>query len=487
MLVESLVVSLGATKDTTRIDPTKDASVIEIEYQPVVQQRASFKKSSTAPHCLATSSTHIFTAQADKAVVHVYNRSKGNQEATVPFTEKITCITLACDDTVLALGTTEGKLFLWEIATGRQITTAQSHLQAITCLAVDDSNFLVSSSADATARVWSLPALLSFQSDVQSAAPITTFDAHRSGITAVALGHSANLRNYAITISEDKTCLVWDYHTASTFFTFLLVAVPRCVDFDPADRAAYVGYEDGSVQQLDLLSIAKSRTRSGDAIQLGEKKRWKTPDSSHGTALALAVSFDGTTVLSGHQSGAIIAWDVANGHMRSLPLHSPFTRPVTSLRFLPIAGMANEMKHYNIETIVKPKFGVFHTTDYTVPGNYAAQLHLNAVTRRSSFQEALAAPTIPQSWLDEGLNELAGWSQPDQPLNGDRDDDFMAFEDSAPSQDLQRQNQELKKQIQALRRVQTASFDHIDKLSEERKILLQREQQRMLNNVHDED
>lgn len=495
MLTESIIVSLGTVTDTARVDPTKDASIIEIEYQPVVQQRTSYKKSATLPHCLATSTTHIFAAQADKAVVSVYNRSKGNQEATVPFTERITCITLACDDTVLVLGTTEGKIFLWEIATGRQITTAQAHLQSLTCLAVDESSdFLVSTSADATARVWSLPALLSFQTDIQSAVPTSTFDGHRSSITAVSLGHSASFRNFAITIAEDRTCLIWDYHSSTTIFTFLLAAVPRCVDFDPVDRAAFIGYDDGSVQQLDLLSIAKTNLGKTDdlAVQPGDKNRWRVPASAHGAALSLAVSFDGTTVLSGHHSGAIVAWDVANGHMRSLPLHPPIARPVTTMRFLPIAGIAEHTKHYNVETVVKPKFGAFHTVDYTVPGNYTAQLHLleNSRKSKSSFQEALTAPTIPQSWLDEGLSELSRWSQPEPQVNGEKDgdDDFMAFaEDTAPNDDLKKQNQELKQQIEALRRVQVASFDRIDKLSEERKVLLQREQRRIMNNAQEDD
>ena len=61
---------------------------------------------------------HIFAAQADKAVIHVYNREQGNQEALVPFPERIESLTLLGDRdgaAVLALGTTGGRLMLWEV------------------------------------------------------------------------------------------------------------------------------------------------------------------------------------------------------------------------------------------------------------------------------------------------------------------------------------------------------------------------------------
>ena len=55
----------------------------------------------------------MFAAQKDKAHVHVYSRAKGNQEALVPFPERITSIALVGD--VLVLGTAQGRLTLWEV------------------------------------------------------------------------------------------------------------------------------------------------------------------------------------------------------------------------------------------------------------------------------------------------------------------------------------------------------------------------------------
>jgi pre-rRNA-processing protein IPI3 len=65
-------------------------------------------------NALAVSSSHIFTAQAEKAVIHVYSRERGNQEALISFPERIHSLTMAGDG-VLVLGTAEGRVILWEV------------------------------------------------------------------------------------------------------------------------------------------------------------------------------------------------------------------------------------------------------------------------------------------------------------------------------------------------------------------------------------
>lgn len=116
MLTEQFVAAVGvpATK-TGGTSGTKDVGVFVFESQPLQQPRAAYKKSTTNANCVAVSASHVFAAQADKAVVNVYSREKGGQEATVPFPERITCITLACEETVLVLGSVEGRIFLWEV------------------------------------------------------------------------------------------------------------------------------------------------------------------------------------------------------------------------------------------------------------------------------------------------------------------------------------------------------------------------------------
>jgi hypothetical protein len=117
MLTEHFVAAISAsTKPNTGV--TKDAGIFVHEYQPLAAQRHVFKKSATAPNGIAVSASHIFAAQSDKAIVHVYSREKGNQEAIVPFPERIHSIALAAQDTVLLLGTESGRILAWEVSPG---------------------------------------------------------------------------------------------------------------------------------------------------------------------------------------------------------------------------------------------------------------------------------------------------------------------------------------------------------------------------------
>ena len=118
MLSESFVASILAPEKPPNSSIAKDAGIHIYEYQPLSALKSSFKRSSTKANCLTVSPSHIFAAQADKAVVHVYSRERGNQETIVPFPEKICSLALVGTSNapgILALGTEGGRIVLWEV------------------------------------------------------------------------------------------------------------------------------------------------------------------------------------------------------------------------------------------------------------------------------------------------------------------------------------------------------------------------------------
>lgn len=118
MLTESFIASVLSGDKSANTAATKDVGIHLHDFQPIPALKASFKKSSTPANCLAVSASHIFAAQAEKSVVHVYNREKGNQEAIVPFPERIYSLAFAGDPNgagVLLLGTEGGRVNLWEV------------------------------------------------------------------------------------------------------------------------------------------------------------------------------------------------------------------------------------------------------------------------------------------------------------------------------------------------------------------------------------
>ena len=115
MLSETFV---AATEDPVKPTNRSATGVHLHELQPGPKLKNTFKKSSSKSHCLAVGDNHIFAAQADKAVVHVYNRESNKQEAVVPFPDKICSISLAFQNSgagTLVLGTETGRIILWEV------------------------------------------------------------------------------------------------------------------------------------------------------------------------------------------------------------------------------------------------------------------------------------------------------------------------------------------------------------------------------------
>jgi pre-rRNA-processing protein IPI3 len=114
MLSEEIFSSICGPPIAANTAVSKDVGIYGHSLSPSWAVKATFKKSSTSSHCLAVNETHIFAAQDQKAQVHVYSRLRGNQEALVAFPERIRSLALVND--VLILGTSEGRLILWEVS-----------------------------------------------------------------------------------------------------------------------------------------------------------------------------------------------------------------------------------------------------------------------------------------------------------------------------------------------------------------------------------
>ncbi|KAJ5192472.1 hypothetical protein N7449_008614 [Penicillium cf. viridicatum] len=416
MLSESFVAStVSSAKSPTA--SLRDVGVCVHELQPSSILRSTFKKSSTLTNCLAVSPSHIFTAQADKAVIHVYNRDKGNQEGVVPFPERIRSIAVAGGKygDVLVLGTEGGRLIVWETCTGRQVATTASHLQPVTSLVVDPtSNFILSGSADASVHVWSLPGILSFSKPALSAtrqptnSPIRTFSNHRAGITSLAVGHSNGRHNIVVSTAKDNTAIAWDYHTGRTLRTFLLPLSATSVALDPVDRAFYVGYEDGSVQSVDFYR-SQSQWRIGGS----------SPSAETGSVKTISLTYDGTTLLSGHANGKVLSWNVARRKYTTSV--ADYTHPITNLVMLPPGGIphpSSDLKR-KAHTIVKPRhdsgLSAPNHAPGAVPAEYMFHTQITAPSdsrKPTQFSQALTHSFFPTSMIEDGLAELAAFRQP---------------------------------------------------------------------------
>ena len=307
------------------------------------------------------------------------------------------------------------------------------------------NNFLLTGSQDSNVHVWSIPTLLSFSTSSNSYdpnvpspySPVHTLSNHRAAITSLATGHSHSRVNIAISGSEDKSCIAWDYQTGRLLHTFLLSAAPLCIALDPADRAFYAGHEDGGVQLVDfykrrsLEHLVHDSKLSDTPTQPPESDRWPAVAETS-AVLSLDVSYDGTSLLTGHQSGKVRQWDVGTGASHGDNL-ADLVGPVTNLLMQRPQGFAKIRRPMSKSvTVVKPSFdsSVNPTTqsgmtdDYTYKAQFSSTLLLPRFSRQArtgrkdrreeqednlmnDFEEALAHPSLPPELFEETLKALS--------------------------------------------------------------------------------
>lgn len=292
------------------------------------------------------------------------------------------------------------------------------------------SNFLLSGSTDSTIHVWSIPGLLSFSALTANEnghdlpfSPLRSLSNHRAAITAVAFGHSSSDKNIAVSASKDNTCIVWDYVHGAALHTFLLPSSPLCLALDPADRGVYAGYEDGSVHLIDFYSQGVlAHPMHNPALQSTPTQpplsdMWSAPDHSASPILCIQVSYDGTSLLSGHQDGNVHIWDAAAGKYDKRL--ADFAAPITSVVMLkPIGFHENSKPAVKLLNVVKPRYESFANGDHgvsgaTIPNKYTftarftSTLPLPFSADTSSFHQALHHSSFPTALLEESLAELS--------------------------------------------------------------------------------
>lgn len=442
----------------------KDVGIFIYQYQPQNLFSHGFKKSSTRPGCVAVSDSHVFAAQADKAVINAYSRERGTQEVTVPFPERIGCIAYAHGTGLLVLGTEEGKLILWEVSTGRITTSSASHLQPVSSVCITPNNdYIISGSSDTSIHIWSLPTLVSFSpnSDAYgdgepSNVPIRTFTPHRAAICAIACGHSMANTNFAVSASDDGTCYLWHIETCQILRTILLPTNAVSLAIDPADRALYFGGQDGHVYSWDMFqhSACSTLTSTGSSgistIQIMSKDRWTAPSSELGSTNCLTLSYDGTSLVSGHVNGNLVRWDVAKH--RILNELTNFGQPVTSIEMLKLDGLqSRKMQGFKPINLVKPNLEFASTLENGttgIPSKYNFHATITPSQAHASdndIDQALTGSGFPQSMIDDALRALVNSSATTHSTSTDGNANFktekLADEVAALKQRLARLNE----------------------------------------------
>lgn len=302
---------------------------------------------------------------------------------------------------------------------------------------------VLTGSDDSDIHVWSLAQLLELDSTVEHE-PERSLSNHRAAITSLAVSPSVNIdTNFAVSASKDKSCIIWNYQTGDALRTLIFPSFPLCVTLDPSSRALFVSCEDSSLYLAEFFSdkplLGAQSEDPSTVVQISSPFGATQPDV--GPASCLALSYDGSVLLTGHPKGQILKWDVANN--KTPTELTNVNAAVTNLAFIPPFPQAD--KTTKPLTIVKPSQA---ERAYT----FSAQLTSDP-NPESTFDNLLNTAGFSQDVLEQAIADFH--SQTLAPTPAASSKTAVAAAETAPEQeDLKKKNEELWETIQELKALQ---------------------------------
>ncbi len=217
--------------------------------------------------------------------MRLWDVATGKTLSTLSYSSSIVSMAFSSDGTTIASGLNDGNVQLSDVATGKHITTLQGHTDDVRSVAFSpDGSTLASGSYDNTIKLW----------NVGAGKTISTLVGHTNGVLSVLFAPNGKVLTSR---SWDNTVRLWDVATGTNLATLPHSHPVSSVSFSPDGTTLASGADDHNVR---LWAVA-----TGELI-----------DTFKGHARAVSsVSFspDGTTLASGSFDKTVRLWQVDTG------------------------------------------------------------------------------------------------------------------------------------------------------------------------------
>ncbi|KAI0073256.1 WD40 repeat-like protein [Panus rudis PR-1116 ss-1] len=307
---------------------------------------ASFKQTSASINCTAVCPTRngeggfVLAAQPEKSIMNVYNFQKDQLALKIVLPEKLSCIAIDPRGDYCAGGTSQGRVYLWEIASGIMYNAWDAHYRQVNVLRfTHDSAALLSGSEDSAVGIWCMSRLLDDSLQHEPPTPFLTLTDHTLPVTDIACGIGLFPTCRILTASVDHSVKLWDLSSNTLLTTFQFPHPIRRLAWDVTERLFFAASED-SIHQVNLFRQREDKfsrvgmeavggAGSGEMIiidQEGQQESRKRLIKVGEPIATLTTSLTTSLLLAGTHSGLILIYDIASHQLlRTISTHKGYS------------------------------------------------------------------------------------------------------------------------------------------------------------------
>ena len=257
-----------------------------------------------------SSNGKMLASGSNDKTIKLWNVETGKEIRTLPgHNINVNSVSFNSDDKMLASGSSDKTIKLWNVETGQEIRSLSGHNDSVNSVIFSsDSKMLASGSSDKTIKLW----------NVQTGQEICSLSGHNDSVSSVSFSSNGKMLMLA-SGSYDNTIKLWNVETSQEILTlsghdnYYVYSV----SFSPDSKTLASGSHDKTIKLWNVETGQEIHTLSGH-------------DSS---VFSVSFSSDGKTLASGSWDKTIKLWNVETGQeIRTLTGHNSSVSSVSFSR-----------------------------------------------------------------------------------------------------------------------------------------------------------